>query len=57
LEVARRDPLKVQISHFLDVIRGDVSPRVSARDGYVNILVLDAIQRSIKAGCLVDVGS
>lgn len=57
LEVARRDPLKVQISHFLDVIRGDVSPRVSARDGYVNMLVLDAIQRSIKAGCLVDVGS
>lgn len=57
LEVARQDPLKVQISHFLDVIRGEVIPRVSARDGYVNMLVLEAIQKSIKSGCLVEIGT
>lgn len=55
LDVIRIDPLKIQISHFLDVIRGNVLPRVSARNGYINMLVVDAIIRSIQTRNLVNV--
>jgi predicted dehydrogenase len=44
----RLDPLKLQLDHFLDVLQGNASPRVSARDGYRNLLAATAIQRSIQ---------
>ncbi len=46
----REDPLRRQIAHFLAVIRGEASPVVSARDGYNNMLVLDAILRAAREG-------
>lgn len=46
LPTLRSDPLRRQIDHFVDVIRGVAEPVVSAYDGYRNMLVLDAILRS-----------
>lgn len=47
LEAKRLDPLRRQMDHFVDVIRGVAEPVVSAFDGYANMLVIDAIQKSI----------
>jgi predicted dehydrogenase len=43
----RAKPLERQIAHFVDVARGRTLPKVSARDGYRNMKVLDAIRLSI----------
>lgn len=43
----REDPLEKQLAHFLEVIEGQASPRVSARDGFLNLRVVEAIRRSI----------
>lgn len=50
LDVARTDPLQSQLSHFLEVVRGTAKPLVSARDGYRNLLVIEAIKRSLQTG-------
>jgi predicted dehydrogenase len=50
LKVEPRDPLERQLEHFVQVIRGNATPLVSARDGYFNMLVVDAIRRSIESG-------
>lgn len=42
------DPLKNQIEHFAKVIEGLEEPISTARNGYMNMLVIEAIQRSIK---------
>ncbi len=55
LEADRADPLQRQIAHFLDVIRGTATPLVSARDGYNNMVVLDAILRAAADGRTVAV--
>lgn len=55
IEVERSDPLEVQIEHFIEVIRKNATPRVSARDGFLNMLVIDAIMKSIETGQPVDV--
>jgi len=43
----RRDPLEVQFDHFVKVIAKGATPKVTARDGYRNLQVVSAIQRSI----------
>lgn len=55
LPVLRRDPLEAQIDHLVAVVRGEATPRVSARDGYRNMQVIEAIQRSIETGTIVAV--
>ncbi len=47
LEVKRGDPLERQLDHFVDVICGRASPRVSAKDGFRNMQVIEAIKNSI----------
>ncbi|WP_170468374.1 Gfo/Idh/MocA family protein [Ruegeria arenilitoris] len=49
LEVTRSDPLESQFAHFLQVVRGETQPRVSARDGYKNVLVIEAIKMSLES--------
>ncbi|EIG63512.1 Gfo/Idh/MocA family protein [Bradyrhizobium sp. WSM1253] len=51
----RADPLHLQLDHFVDVIRGEASPRVSARDGYRNMLVVQALKDSIASGEIVQI--
>ena len=46
IAVLRHDPLARQIGHFVDVVRGSAQPRVTARDGFLNMVVLEAISRA-----------
>jgi predicted dehydrogenase len=50
-----RDPLERQLDHFVEVLRGNSRPKVSARDGYLNMLVIEAIMHSIGTRSVVDV--
>lgn len=46
LEVARQEPLGCQLAHFVEVIRGEAEPLVSAADGLRNLQITEAIARS-----------
>ena len=46
LELQREDPLALQMAHFVDVIQSNATPRVSARDGLQNLLVVEAIVKA-----------
>lgn len=47
---AADDPLKVQIRHFCDVIRGQATPVVSGREGLQTLKVIEAIKRAARTG-------
>jgi predicted dehydrogenase len=55
LPLWRANPLERQLDHFIDVVRGRAAPRVSARDGYLNMLVVQAIMQSIDTEKAVNV--
>jgi predicted dehydrogenase len=42
----REDPLVLQMAHFADMIKHNITPRVSARDGLQNLLVVEAIVKA-----------
>jgi predicted dehydrogenase len=48
--VERSDPLANQVSHFTDVIRGEVDPICSGRDGLKTMRVVDAVAESARFG-------
>ncbi len=48
--MVRDDPLKRQIEHFGQVIRGEAQPLVSARDGLLNLRVTEAIAKAAACG-------
>lgn len=50
LDLAREDPLALQIEHFAAVIRGQARPLVSVRDGVQNLRVVEAIGRAAREG-------
>jgi predicted dehydrogenase len=51
--MVRDDPLKHQMEHFANVIRGTATPLVSVRDGVENLRVVDAIALAARTGQLV----
>jgi predicted dehydrogenase len=53
VEIERDDPLARQIEHFVQVIRGEAMPIVSARDGLQNLLVTEAIVEAARSGSIV----
>jgi predicted dehydrogenase len=53
-EIVRDDPLVHQLEHFGAVVRGDVEPLVTARDGLANLRVTEAIVHAAKSGQTVD---
>ena len=55
IAVERADPLARQIEHFSALIRGEVKPLVSGRDGLQNLRVTDAIVEAAKTGKVVTV--
>lgn len=57
LQFVRQDPLTLQLAHFVDVVRNGAAPRVSAMDGWRNMLVVQAIMRSIETRAAVDVAT
>ncbi|WP_062235265.1 Gfo/Idh/MocA family protein [Aureimonas sp. N4] len=48
--IAPKDPLVLQIRHFVDVIRGDAAPLVSGREGLRTLEVVSAIKRAAETG-------
>ncbi len=53
-EMTRDDPLAHQIEHFGRVVRGEVEPIVSARDGLQNLRITEAIAEAARTGSIVD---
>jgi len=51
----RSDPLANQVEHFAAVIRGEVDPICSGRDGLTTLLVIEAILEAARTGASVDV--
>ena len=47
------DPLARQMAHFLDVVRGDAKPLVTARDGVQNLRVVAAIGEAARSRAAV----
>ncbi|HEX5590966.1 MAG TPA: Gfo/Idh/MocA family oxidoreductase [Candidatus Limnocylindrales bacterium] len=56
LDVAREDPLQLQMEHFGAVARGEVPPLVTARDGLANLRVVEAIAKAARTGRTVEPG-
>ena len=52
--VERTDPLANQVNHFAAVIRGEVQPICTGRDGLKTLLVVDAVVQSARSGRPVD---
>ncbi len=52
--MTREDPLARQIEHFGAVIRGEVKPIVSARDGCENLRITQAIVESSRTGLTIN---
>ena len=57
VELERSDPLANQIDHFAAVIRGEVDPICSGRDGLTTLLVVDAVLESARTGAPVDIAA
>ncbi len=51
------DPLEKQLAHFEDIVIGQAEPLVPAEMGFENMQVLEAIQRSIATGNVIEIGS
>lgn len=51
------DSLRLQIEHFTRVIRDGEQPKVTAFDGHMNLVVVDAIIQSIEQKRIIDVDS
>lgn len=48
IEVTRQDPLACQLENFVQVIRGEATPLVSAADGLRNLVITEAIAKSAR---------
>ena len=53
--IVRDDPIKHQMEHFGAVVRGEVAPLVSARDGLQNLRITQAIALAAKTGQVVKI--
>jgi predicted dehydrogenase len=53
-DMVRADPLVHQFEHFGAVVRGEVEPLVTARDGLANLRITEAIVHAAKSGQTVD---
>ncbi len=51
--IERYDPLARQLAHFCAVIRGETSPRVTARDGLANLRVTEAVAQAARTGTTI----
>jgi len=50
----RDDPIVRQMDHFGAVVRGEVAPLVTARDGLDNLRVTEAIVQAAQTGRTVE---
>ncbi|HEY4631925.1 MAG TPA: Gfo/Idh/MocA family oxidoreductase, partial [Blastococcus sp.] len=54
VELQRSDPLANQVAHFAAVIRGEVEPLCTGRDGLKTLQVVEAVVESARTGQPVD---
>jgi predicted dehydrogenase len=54
IAIERKDPLALQIAHFVAVIRRSAKPLVTARDGLQNLRVVEAIGEAATTGRVVE---
>jgi len=57
LALERRDPLQLQMQHFVQVVRGQAAPLVSAHSGLQNLKVAHAIMQAAATGKTVAISS
>lgn len=50
------DPLKAQIRHFCEMIRGGAEPAVPGREGLATLRVIEAIKTAAASGATVEIG-
>lgn len=55
IELERADPLARQIEHFGKVIRDEVEPLVSGRDGLQNLRITEAISEAARTGKVIEI--
>jgi predicted dehydrogenase len=48
--MTREDPIQLQMEHFGAVVRGELAPLVTARDGLNNLRITEAIVQAAKTG-------
>jgi predicted dehydrogenase len=48
--ISRREPLRIELEHFLDCLQGGAVPRTGGREGMRVVQVLAALQESLDAG-------
>ncbi len=48
--ISRREPLRIELEHFLECLRGEAVPHSGGADGLRVVRVLEALQESIDAG-------
>jgi predicted dehydrogenase len=53
LSIVPEDPLKVQIRHFCDVIRGHAAPIMPGREGLATLKVIEAMKDSARTGAMI----
>ena len=53
----RDDPIRLQMAHFGEVVRGETEPRVTALDGLLNLRVTEAISTAALEGCVIELAT
>jgi predicted dehydrogenase len=48
--ISRREPLRIELEHFLECVRGDAAPRTGGLEGLRVVRVLEALQQSLDSG-------
>ncbi len=48
--ISSREPLRIELEHFLECVRGEATPRTGGHDGLRVVQVLEALQESLDAG-------
>lgn len=54
VDLVREDPIRLQMAHFGAVVRGEQTPRVTARDGLQNLRVTEAVAEAARTGRVVE---
>lgn len=49
-ELSRREPLRIELEHFLECLRNGTAPRTGGAEGLRVVQVLEALQESLDAG-------
>ncbi|RZS51955.1 Gfo/Idh/MocA family protein [Sphaerotilus mobilis] len=55
VETVREDPIRLQMAHYIEVVRGTTAPLVSARDGLNNLRITEAVVEAAASGRMVAV--